>query len=380
MFAVSATFISTITSGSYSRVIVVQALDPVTLAVKSDLTPVVIDGTVEVRTREDIRRTLTITVANDGGTYTPRQTSDPFWINNPIRVYWRLQYQNGTTEDCPLGTFLVNRTRMRREGGRQVIDVDAVDFGKRMQYTKLLSVATYAAGSTLLAAFNDLLTRAGIPISSRDIDPQAATTTFHAAPAADLNFARGTSIADCFGVLAQDYGWTFGSDVLGTFLARPAIDPSTLPPVFTLAETDPMVVTVEGGYEDSLDVSNHVIVASTDASIQPVFAEVKDNNQDSPTYIGGSFGDRLFEYDANWVQTTAQALTAAQDILRRKIGDSRKVEIMTGPRPELDAFDIGTITAPILNVTASKYQIESMTVPLAGGLQRISMVEPRALP
>jgi hypothetical protein len=380
VFPASQAFLDAVSGGSYTRVIKLESLDPVTLLPRRDLTPNLIDGSVDGHLVQDVRRTISITIANEDGAITPVISSDPYWINNPLRLSWGVVYQDGTTEYVPLGTFLVNRAWARGSAGQAVLDVDAVDFWKKLQYTALLTNASYAAGSTLKAALEDLCTKAGIGPAQRDIDPSASSVLFHGGNAADLNLARGTAVADCLAMLTEDFGWIFFFDTAGIFVARPGPVVGTAPVVFTMTETGPMVTGVEGGLEDSADIKNHVGVSSTDASIQPIFAEAKDNNQNSPTYVGGAFGDRYFEYQGEFITTLQQAQDTAKNILARRISNSRKSDWMHAPRPELDIADVGRLTSAFLKISGVQYQIESFTIPLVSGSQRTSLTEIRTLP
>lgn len=378
MYPVSAAFIPAITAGSYTRALLIQQLDPVTLNVVADLTAQVIEGSVEVRSDRENRRTTSMVVQNPNGLWTPRQSSDPFYINNPIRVWLGIVYQNGTTELAPLGTFLVNRGWATRSQEKLVLEVDAIDLWKKLQYGAISSVKTYAAGSSLGTAIIDILSGAGI--TNYNLDPSITATNLHAAPAADLNFAPGTARADMLGVLAQDYGLSFWFDPMGLFVARPSVDPTTIAPVGTMSESDPLVIEVAGGLEDSPDIKNHVGVMSTNPDVQPIYQEAFDSNVNSPTYYLGSFGDRFFYYEAPWIQTIAQASATAKDILRRKVYQARKSEWAHGPRPELDVYDVLTLTSPSVGIQAKPYYLDQAVIPLSNAEQRSTFLEVRSLP
>lgn len=362
---------------SHERTLKFQQLDS-NLQVIQEFTPDVVQGEIQLQANQEGRRTLTMTLANKKGVYTPTQTSDPFWFNATLRVQYGVIFANGTTEYITLGTFLVNQASSTIANGERAIRVSAGDFWKKFQIYSLTSVAKYAAGSSLKAAIIDLATRAGV--TQYNVDPALNATTFHAAPSADLQLARATPLNDAFGILANDYFLDFWFDEFGVFQVRTYIDPSTYVTSFSLADTDPGVNKLEPEIKDSADIKNHVGVSSTNLDIQPIFAEAKDNNTNSPTYIGGQFGDRYFEYQGDWIQTAAQALTTAQSILKRKLFYARAIKAETVPMPWLDGFDVGLITAADAKVTGVRYYVESASIPLTLGSQSTNLLEARPLP
>lgn len=362
---------------SHHRQIKLQQLDS-NLQVIQELTPRVLGGQVQLSANQEGRRTLTLSLANPKGVYTPSQASDPFWFNATLRVQYGVILANGTTEYITIGTFLVNQARAIISGAERSINVSAVDFWKKFQTYSLTSVAKYAAGSSLKAAIIDLATRAGV--INYSIDPTLNTYTFHAAPSADLQLARGTPLADAMGILASDYFLDFWFDEFGVFQVRAYIDFNTMSPIFTLTDQDAGIIKIEPELVDSPDIKNHIGVSSTNLDIQPVFQEAKDNNTSSPTYVLGPFGDRYFEYSADWIQNATQASDTAKGILKRKLFFARQLNIESVPMPWLDGFDVGLCTAAEAKVTSAKYYLDSASIPLALGSQQTKLLEVRPLP
>lgn len=378
MYPVSAAFKAAMVKSNV-RLIKLEQLNGA-MTVIATFQTVAVSGRVQMQQSKEARRNLTLEIANPGGIYTPSLTTDPFFFNQRVRVWLGTILADGVTaEYAPVGTFLVNIAEASSK--TQTLAVTALDFWKYLQIASLLTMASYAAGATLLSIFTDLINQAqsalnGITIT-RDIDPTAATTTYTGT--VPLQFAAGSRIADCLAVFFDAYGWDFWFDPLGTFVARPYVQPETIAPSFTWADTDAGVVDFKLRLEDSPDVRNHVRVNGTSPDIAPMTAEAKDNNQNSPTYVGGIFGDRLDVFDSPDLLSLAQAQNVANQRLRRQVMFARSITIESTPRPELDAFDVGTMTSLPAKISAANYWVESMTLPLTVGSASTKLVEVKPL-
>jgi hypothetical protein len=298
-------------------------------------------------------------------------------MNHALRISYGVLGSTGSYEYAPLGVFLINKATPRISNDERVLMVEAIDQWKRFQYTKLLNHRRFSAGSNLLSVFTGLLDLTGV--QNFQIHSDAAGVFLRPSPSADLNLKRGTSLADCWAILAEDFGWNFYFDADGVFHALPIFDPSTQPSLLTLADTDPSFNAIEGGFEDSPDIINHVGVASTNPDIAPIYAEAMDNNPLSPTYVKSSFGDRFFEYEGGFIQSQAQAAQVAQNILRRKLYYSRGYSVKHTPLPHLDAMDRINLTAVDVQITQLKSIVESMSIPLSDGYQTTKFLEARAI-
>lgn len=318
------------------------------------------EGTVTAKQSQEVRRDLQLRLQNINGIYTPKLTSDPFFFNQKVRVSIGAVLADGTTEYCVIGVFMVN-TSEADEAARS-ISVGFSDLWKLLQINRLLTRVSYTPGTTLAAIFNDLLDKAGVAAAARSIDAAGTSTTLGGQ--VPLSFGRGTRISDALATFAEAYGWDFWFDVTGVFTARPFVSVDTQPTVFTYADTDAGVIKMVRRWEDSPNIANHVGVAGIGADMQPVFQEAKDSNQNSPTYYLGIFGDRYDEYRDESITTAAQALAVARDRLRRELVLVDTIVTEGTPRPELDVYDVGTLTIADGKVAARPYWLESFSIPL----------------
>jgi hypothetical protein len=356
----------------------VEWLDAVTLETKQDLSPELVDegsNVVTVENGAEGRRGVQMTLKNPAGVWTPTTspTTEPFFMNNVIRISIGLSL-SGVAEYCPLGTFRVNRPFADTQN--RTIQIDGQDFWKDFSWGLKQSVR-FAPSSTLNSMISTLAVVAGI--ANVTLDPAGDGVRLQAAPAPSLKFRRGMRLADCFTVLANDFGWEFFFDVLGTLVTRPSLAIDQQVSVFALLDTHKCFKRGRGGQEDSPDIYNHVGVSSTDPAFTSAFGEARDDDPTSPTYVAGAFGERYHEEELDWIQNDGQAATAARNLLRRNLYLSRPAEIDTNPLPFLDVQDVVDLTVADLKVAGAKYFVDSITIPLDRGEQTMRLLEARSI-
>lgn len=378
MQAVSDAYVAEARDRGGVQVLKVEWLDAVTLETKQDLSlELVEEGTnhVTVENGAEGRRGFQMTLKNPAGVWTPTSspTTEPFYMNNVIRISLGLSL-SGVVEYCPLGTFRVNRPYADAE--TRTIAIDGRDFWKDFSWG-LKQTVRFAPSSTLNSMIATLAAVAGI--TRVTLDPAGEAVRLQGAPAPSLKFRRGMRIADCFVVLAKDFGWEFFFDVPGTLVTRPSLALDQQASVYTLLDTHACFHRARGGLEDSPDIFNHVGVSSTDPAFVSAFGEARDDDPASPTYVGGAFGDRYHEEELDWIQNDGQAAAAARDILRRNLYLTRPAEIGTGTLPFLDVQDVVTLTATDLKVSGLRYFVDSMDIPLDRGDQTMRLLEARSI-
>lgn len=284
-------------------------------------------------------------------------------------------YHLEKTEYVPVGTFLVSRAASSKR--EMTVDVDAQDLWKRAEYTTLTAVKSFAVSTSLHTIFAYCMDTIGHPAGARAIDPAAMTKlTLGPAP---LQFARATPLADILSTICDDYGYDAWFDAMGVFNARPTVDPSTQPSLMSigLADMQTWVEDLDIVIQDSPDIKNYIGVSSTSVDTLPIYETAKDDNTTSPTYYLGAFGTRYWEYAAEWIQSVQQARDAAENFLRRKLFNARGLAWSHSPLPQADIFDVLSFTDNDLKLTDRKFFIQSMDIPLAGGLQRTTLLEVR---
>lgn len=167
--------------------------------------------------------------------------------------------------------------------------------------------------------------------------------------------------------LANAYQYDLYFDNTGYLQMTPYQDPTTTPPTFTF-RVGPKIGNM-ASYTKSTDDSqlfNHISVigATDDESRLTPWAEAKDTDADSPTNID-EIGDRLYEYDNDFIVTTEQAQSVANQLLASYsleqftldfsaicmfFLDTGDIIRWVDPRPAIgdpDTFLLQTMTIPI---------------------------------
>jgi hypothetical protein len=128
-------------------------------------------------------------------------------------------------------------------------------------------------------------------------------------------------------------------DALGNFVFdAPA---GTSPVMWTVNAGDEGVLVDAGESLDRTGVYNGVLVQGQQYAAQPpVAALVVDSDASSPTRWGGPFGKVARLETSTVVQTTQQAVDAANALLDVRLGLTRSLTLAAAPNPALEAGDV----------------------------------------
>jgi hypothetical protein len=150
--------------------------------------------------------------------------------------------------------------------------------------------------------------------------------------------------------------------------------------VFASAEPGPPVWAVDAGEEgvmidagedlDRTGVYNGVLVTGqSTADSAPISALAVEDDPELPTRWGGPFGKVVLVAQSSSVQDAAQALAAAESLLRLRLKATRRLKLAAAPCPALEAGD--TIDVLFPDGREERHQIDAVTVDMAGGAQTI---------
>ena len=179
----------------------------------------------------------------------------------------------------------------------------------------------------------------------------------------------GDRVTDALSLLEQSYGAETYFNAAGNFVfaQKPADDA----PVLWTVDAGELGVMV--GASESLDrtgIYNGVLVqGQAEADVPPVSALAIYNDPASPIRWGGPFGKVALIADSSTVTTAAQAMAAAQDLLRLRLKHTRSLELTNAPNPALEAGD--TIRVVFPDGRDETHLIDAVTVDLAGQAQQI---------
>lgn len=303
---------------------------------------VVVDGTAEVRS------TLDLTV--DGTAMWPAAVDSllaPY--GNEIYIRRGIQYGNGSVEWVGLGYFRIEAPEQDNipNGPIQLTGSDRM---AAVVDGRLLAPRQYLSSTTCGEAVADLI---------GDLYP-AATIEWDDSTASE---ALGRTIAieeDRYGGLSDiitSRGKIFYWDHRGYLVIRDVPDPSDV--VFDIDHGRGGVLVSMKRKLDRRGIHNAVVAIgeSTDDGT-PVRGTALDNNPDSPTYFYGRFGQVPRFYTSPLIVTVAQALNAAQSMLRKETGLPYTVNFGMIANPALEPYDAVRIRR------RDVHTIDTLTVPL----------------
>lgn len=295
-------------------------------------------GSVSIDSRRNVRRTLSMSVADEDGTLTPGQGAatgllTPYGVE--LAVYRGVEYADGTSEIVPLGVFLLTEVSVQEDDGGEQLSVQGSDRSIRISRNKFIDPYQIASGTSVEAAIEGLLRDRWVDVET-DFAPTGVTvpTVVIEAERGGDPWASAVTIAEAFG-----YDLAFSAD--GVARLQPIPDPIADDPVEIYQDGDEAVVTSLTRTFDSGRAYNGVIVTSQGTSADiPVRAIAWDENPNSITYRYGSFGEVPFFYESSLITSGEQAAVTAAALLRKATGVSEAVAWGQIVNPAHDVLDI----------------------------------------
>ncbi len=289
-------------------------------------------GTVNVRARNRIRRTIDLTVPER---LWPSESSDTLSPTAAeLRVYCGVGYGAAADELVPVFRGRVESVNRAYLSGR--LTVTGSD---RMADVNADAFETPRAGPTGTRV-TDVI-RSLLIETLPDVSVTNLTTSDATVPSGLLwDRDRGTAIDD----LAKSIGAEVVALPDGNFEIRP-VPTINADPAWTV--TDGVGGTVVADVqEQSRDGAYNVVVVLAERADgqEPLRVVVRDDNPDSPTYYDGPFGRRVRLYSSPLITDAGQAAQAGKAILARSLGITRQRRVTVVPNPALDAGDVLWVT------------------------------------
>lgn len=192
-------------------------------------------------------------------------------------------------------------------------------------------VQQFAAGTSIGDIFDDLVL---------EVYP-SATIEFDDATDAET-IARNTVVEEDRLKFLMDLAASRGKVMYWNYegVLRIEDPPSPTVPVFAVNEGHDGVLTKIGRSLNREGIYNAVRAEGEGTDdVAPVWAIVRDNDVDSPTYYYGNFGPVPRYYSSPFITTSAQARTAAESILRKSLGLPYNIDFQSWVNPALEVND-----------------------------------------
>lgn len=310
---------------------------------------VVFDATADIRSTLDMETAGTWTTAGDG-LLTP--------YGNEVFVERGIDYGNGQTEWVSLGYFRIDSVeqdtvpngRLRIAGSDRMAGI--VD-------ARLEGPVQFLAGQTLGAALEALVLDV-YPTATIEYDFDPDAEPFTSSHISDDN--RYEFLAD----LVRSRGKVMYWDHRGVLVVKSAPNPAV--PVFTVSAGNNGVL-VSASRELSRDgVFNSVVASGETADGQPpVRAVARDMSLTSATRWDGPFGKVPRFYTSPFIQTFAQASSAATALLRQSLGLPFSVDFTSVCNPALEPLDPVQIVTSTADPIGRTHILDKLTIGLMAG-------------
>lgn len=321
----------------------------------------VTSGSVQVDSKSAVRRTVSVNIVVDREDNnlvpdTPFDVLAPF--GNELRVYRGAVLTDGTEEYVPLGVFVITDVNVTDRVGGVDIAINGVDRSNKVATNRWVNAYKATSGDLATVLTNLLQNR------YPDIQLSFPTSTGVTVNDIVLGLDTGNDPWKDAVQIAQDAGYDlyFDADGICTIKQFPSLDASTV--VATYAEDEDAVITQVDRNISALDTYNGVVFSLESSKVDPpVRVEVWDDEETSPTYRYGKFGQRVLFYSSPIILSQNAAISAATSVLNRYLGAQETVSWQSLVNPAHDVNDVVYIS----NVGAKVNRIiiiDSIDIPL----------------
>lgn len=313
----------------------------------------IISGNVQLGTG-DVRSTLDLTV--DGTSLWPTQDSSPILAPYGAEVWVRrgVVVGGGSTEWVSLGYHRIQEIEQDRPPDGP-IRITGQDRMAGLVEARLTTPVQFFADDTLGTVVDQLVTDV-YPSATISWDDTTDDDLLGRSLVADDD--RHAFIDDLIKARGKIWYW----DHRGILVIKDPPTPTT--PVWDVdAGASGVLVSAQRSLTRE-GVYNAVVASGQAADTEsPSRAVVVDDNPDSPTYWGGTFGKVPRFYSSPFILADSQAQSAAESLLRQAIGLPYLVDLTAVPNAALEPYDpvrvqySGT-TGPEVHV------LDTVTIPL----------------
>lgn len=336
-----------------------------------------LDGTVDVDVTRGTRRTLTVSLLNKDGAFSP--TSDwggLFYVNRLIRLYRGLVIgDTGTNEEIeyvPIGTFMIDKTEAIVERSMSTVVMAGSDLWKKFQKSQFASPLSWPKGTSINTIIAYLCSYSGVTRMS--LDPMTDRTSLSKNIQATLAFEKGDTAGDALLKLCGDHGLDIFFDSLGVLVTEDFRLPESRPSVWSYgytADSGNLDYLIRSVTEDDR-LYNSVYVTGTADPEHVYVASLTNNDPSSPVNVA-RLGRRVYRYESGVIGSQEAANKAAQTLFYKTSLLSHSVALEAICHPALEGNDAVTVIEPFFTGVSDKFIVQSFTIPLVTSKQKVVM-------
>lgn len=313
----------------------------------------IIEGTVSLDGRADIRGSVELVTTGGLNTFPQRSTDELTPYGNELFIETGIELANGSTEIVSQGYFRIDSDEQTNAPFGS-IRITAYDRMKGIIEARLTTPMSFTSGTTVASIFQTLVLEV-YPSAVIEFDDTAFANSSIAAGqvAEEDRFEFLNNIVTSSGKIMY---W----DYRGILVIKATPDPTASVWEVNAGAQGVLVdatraLSREGVYNAVVAVGESV------NNTQPVRAIVVDEDPTSPTYWFGRFGKVPRFFSSSFITTFEQATSAARGLLKKTLGLPHSVNFSSISNPALEPLD--AITIDQLDVVAI-HVIETMVIPL----------------
>ena len=325
-------------------------------------------GNVQVERNSSIRRRTNIRLYDHERKYAPTEWNDLLHplSGNELKLYRGVRFEDGDEELVPLGVFDPYATDISESGDNVNIGVDAYDRARKVERARLHRPYHVPIATNYGTAIRDLIEHQvpGLSFGFVSVDFLTPVLRFGASGEEQGGGDPWRYAQE----MAESIGYELFFDVYGVCRLAPRPDPRNAPVDWYYLEGEEAVFMSVQRRITKEETYNRVIVSGNNSSIEegedPIRGEAWDDNPDSPTYVGGPFGDIPTFLQSEFVVTPEQAGELAQARLNQVLGVQETVNLTALTNPAHDVGDIIHIAARRAGISTA-YLIDRLNINLS---------------
>lgn len=301
-------------------------------AVVQELTSVD-QATVSEDKANEVRSRLSMVIVDETGDLTPASLNDRLAPKsaNEIKLYRGLKLDSGADELVPLGVYNYKDVNIEYPGPYLTLGIEGFDRSEIIRQARFTDVYIVDAGSPIENAIRTIIQQR-MPWPIDYIFGVTGFTTQRTV------FDRGSDPWEACTVLAESAGYEIFFDRNGNCVLQPEPNLRTAAPNWIFDE-DELSTVLSMNKKFSSPEYNHTIEIGEGSNIPvPFFAEAKDNDPYSPTYVG--LGDRPVFHVSEFYTSVAQAQAAADAKLIKVLGSSEDISFQCLANPAMMVGDL----------------------------------------
>ena len=340
---------------------------------KEDISDYLIEdsGTLNINYQQGQRRSLSFTLDNTTGKFTPNGLQGTLWLDSKFKLELGMEFDNGDIVWKSAGIFVVGQPNATRQQATKTVDVQCYDKFALLDGTLggvLDSTYQVDEGKFVYQVMQETLLQDngnGYPIDSKEIvfDSSLRDSKTQYTLSKSPNDSLGSILIDLADMISCDiyYG------VEGNLVVRSGIkDISQVnkPTLWTYSDKELEYISNTTTY-DFAKVKNKVTVVGSNVNGEQVFSQTATNtNPQSPTRVS-VIGVKQFYLEDSNISSDPLALQRAEWELNRLSILQQTIQVASSFMIHLDVNNCIAINDDFFDYSDNRFIIQSLGVPLS---------------